>query len=218
MQTNPLFITFEGGEGAGKSTLIERVAAVLQKKGRPVVTTREPGGTQLGEHIRHWLLNRDFIIKVSKPAELMLFLASRAQHLEELIVPALGEGKDVICDRFCDSTIVYQGYARGLGVDYVERLCQLVCQGLAPQLTFYLDVDPAIGLKRSQRVHKEIAKAGTLDRIESESLEFHQKVRKGFLDLAKRYPERIHIIDASQTIEKVGTQVIDILESCLKTS
>lgn len=215
MSQRSLFLTFEGGEGAGKSTLIEGVVRYLTEEGRQVVQTREPGGTPLGEHIRHWLLNRDFSIPVGKQAELMLFLASRAQHLEELIVPALTAGKVVLCDRFCDSTIVYQGIARSLGREYVERLCNLVCMGLAPTVTFYLDIDPKIGLERSMRVHKEIAKAGTLDRIESEALEFHELVRNGFLELAKSHPDRIRIIDASQPIDQVLSQTIVHLEKVL---
>lgn len=210
----PFFISFEGGEGVGKTTLIERCADALALEGVKVIKTREPGGVTLAEHIRGWLLNQDFGISIGCKAELLLFLASRAQHLEELIEPSLKAGKIVLCDRFNDSTIVYQGIARGLGKDYVEKLCLLVCGSTVPSLTFFLDLEPELGLKRTLRLQKEHAREGIGDRIESESLQFHRQVREGFLQLAKENPGRIHILNANQTADQVFDQVWSILK-CL---
>lgn len=212
---NPLFITFEGGEGAGKTTLIDQVEAYLTNRGFSCVKTREPGGSKLGEYIRHWLLNRDFSIAVGKQAELQLFLAARAQHLEELILPALADKKVVLCDRFNDSTVVYQGVARGLGAGTVSQLCDLVCQGVTPTITFYLDVDPKEGLQRTARTHKETSAAGVLDRIEAEKLEFHQEVQKGFRALAKENPGRIKQLNANQSQHLVFGEVCKYLNALL---
>jgi len=198
-----LFITFEGGEGAGKTTLIDKLESTFTAMGLPVVRTREPGGSALSEHIRSWLLNKEFGVSVGHDAELLLFLAARAQHLEEVIIPALSQGKTVLCDRFNDSTIVYQGIARGIGYEKTKRLCELVCGKTLPDLTLYLDLDPAIGLLRTRAVHKENASEGEVDRIESEALDFHIKVREGFRRLAAAYPERIKTVDASLSCDTV---------------
>lgn len=208
-----MLITFEGGEGAGKTTLINRVEEALVKKGRSVIKTREPGGTGLSDHIRAWLLNRDFAIKVGKEAEVLLFLAARVQHLEELILPALKEGKIVLCDRFNDSSVVYQGLARGLGVDKIKDLCSLVCNNLEPNLTFFLDVDPAVGLERTKRVRKENATDGEVDRIESEGIDFHRLVQNGFRELARTDNKRIHTLDANKSENEVFSQALEILKS-----
>lgn len=205
-----LFITFEGGEGAGKTTLIDKIEQELKNRGVPVVRTREPGGTKLSEQIRHWLLDKSFDITVGDKAEMLLFLSARAQHLEELILPALAQGKVVLCDRFNDSTVVYQGVARGLGFDYVQKLCTLAC-GIEPDLTLFLDLDPRIGLARTRRTHKDTAKAGEMDRIESEKLEFHEKVRQGFLKLAASNTQRIHVLDATQSRDDVFSHALEIL-------
>jgi dTMP kinase len=210
------FISFEGGEGAGKTTLIKRCEAQLIASGARVVKTREPGGAKLSEFIRQWLLNRDFNIPVGHQAELLVFLASRAQHIEELIMPALKEGHIVLCDRFNDSTIVYQGIARGLGKEMVQQLCSLVCGIIVPSLTFYLDIQPEIGLQRTEKIHKENASAGEMDRIEGETLSFHRKVREGFLQLAKESPQRIHILDACQSEELVFQQAWSILKQSIQ--
>lgn len=206
------FITFEGGEGAGKTTLIERCANALIVEGAQVVKTREPGGSKLGEYIRKWLLNRDFSIQVGPKSELLLFLASRAQHLDELIQPALREGNIVLCDRFNDSTIVYQGVARGLGKETVQQLCKLICGDIVPSLTFYLDIDPEIGLKRTLMLNKENAKAGERDRMESEDLHFHRLVRQGFLLLARENAQRIHVLNANLSEDQVFEQAWTILK------
>ena len=202
MSKKGLFITFEGSDGCGKSTQLKMAAEYLQKKSFDVIATRDPGGTPLGQKIREILLHHDG--KVATYCELFLYLADRAQHIDEKIIPAIAEGKTVLCDRYVDSTLAYQGYARGLDADEILNLNNIVAKNLMPDLTFVFDVSTEIA---EQRVGK------TKDRMESEAKEFHQKVRSGFLDLAKKYPERIKIIDANQEIEKVHADVIKILEN-----
>lgn len=206
MTKKGLFITFEGGDGAGKSTLIEGIKSFILEKGLAIRVTREPGGTSLGEEIRHWLLHSGTASPMMAKTELLLFLASRAQHIEEVIVPSLERGEVVLCDRFNDSSIAYQGVGRNLGLDYVEKLCDDVCQKIVPDLTFYLDLDPQLGMKRRQQVNEKV------DRIEEAGLTFHQRVREGFLELARRHP-RIHVIDAKQSAEAVLQEALKILES-----
>lgn len=210
-----ILITFEGGEGAGKTTLIYKLEQELISRGKSVVKTREPGGSALSEYIRGWLLNRDFTIAVGNKAELLLFLAARAQHLEEFILPALKSGKIVLCDRFNDSTIVYQGVARGLGVSTVAALCDLVCDHLRPNLTFLLDLNSQAGLLRTKKAQKDNAKEGEVDRIEGEGLAFHEKVRQGFLSIAHQDPERVHVIDASCSIDQVYQAALNVIQERL---
>lgn len=198
-----LFITLEGCEGAGKTTLMSRLTDALCQRFDDVVATREPGGTALGERIRELILKRDQSYKLGAAAELLLILAARAQHIEEVILPALDRGAIVLCDRFIDSTIAYQGAGRDLGVDYVEILSLLSCQNLMPDHTLLLDLDPVMGLARSRRVHKAEAAAGEVDRMEAEALAFHQKVRQALLDRAAKDSKRITVIDASQPLEDV---------------
>jgi dTMP kinase len=205
-----LFITFEGGEGAGKTTLIEKIYAYLKAR-RAVLKTRAPGGTEIGKEIRHLLLHRQGEA-LSRRCELLLFLADRAQHVEEMILPALKKGKIVLCDRFNDSTIAYQGGARGLSPELTGNLCSFACDDLEPDLTLYLDLDPKIGFARNQ-------KAGlTKDRIESETLTFHQNIRKAFKKIAKKEPKRFIIIDASQSPDEVYTQAKEKIDALLKTN
>lgn len=206
----PLFITLEGGEGTGKTTLIDRLAETLVSKGYDVVKTREPGGTRLGELIRQWLLNHDPSIHIGCYAELMLFLAARAQHIEELIEPALAAGKIVLCDRFNDSSVAYQGAARGLGMAEVQKLCELACHGVLPQLTLFCDAHPEVGLQRAT------AQRGEKDRIESERIAFHMAVREGLQTLARQQPDRIHTIDASQSLEKVYQDALSVVLRALE--
>ncbi len=206
------FITFEGGEGSGKTTLLHQLAAFLTQNGYDVITTREPGGTDLGETVRNWVLHHHEAMSIGAKAELLLFLAARAQHIEEKILPALQAGQIVLCDRFNDSTIAYQGGARGLGIEYVQELCHLICGSVTPQLTLFLDVSPATGLARSQRVHKEHAASGKLDRIESEALDFHHKIQEVFQFLAKKEPLRIYTLDASKSQEDVQKEAILAIE------
>lgn len=204
-----LFITFEGGEGAGKSTLIQRLAQHLSNtQGRQVVITREPGGSPLGDRIRSLLLDKGTGVTIGPMAELLLLLTGRAQHIEALIEPALAAGKIVLCDRFNDSSVAYQGSGRGLGIETVRRLCDLVCQGVVPDLTFYLDVDPTVGLARSKSVTKENAKAGEGDRIEDEAILFHQRVRDGYREIAGQEPSRFKTLDAHQTQDQVFDEAL----------
>lgn len=202
-----IFITFEGGEGSGKTTLLKKVAGTLSQKGFSLVQTREPGGTPLGEDLRHVLLSSSGR-PISPHAELGLFLAARAQHVEELILPALHRGDIVLCDRFNDSSIAYQGEARGLGTKDVADVCRFFSLGLEPSLTLYLDIDPQIGLMRAKKRSKE-------DRIEQEAIVFHQKIRDGFLRLQKEHPDRFHTIDASLSLEIVYEQAMQLIFTLL---
>lgn len=213
----PLFITFEGGEGAGKTTLIQHLANFLDQEGFSVVVTREPGGTKLGDQIRHWLLRRDLHVSIGLKTELLLFLAARAQHVEEVILPALSENRIVLCDRFHDSTIAYQGIARGLGADSVQALCLYAANGLQPDLTFYIDVDPQVGLDRSKNLSKQEALAGDVDRLEAEKLEFHQTVRQAFHQIAQSDPQRFHILDGNQPQDQVLRQAENYIKNWIKS-
>ncbi len=210
-----LFVSFEGGEGAGKSSLIAQLDGHLATLGYSTLKTREPGGSTLGDQVRRWLLDTKSDVDIAAMAELCLFLASRAQHLHERIRPALASGGVVLCDRFNDSTIVYQGVGRGLGADRIEAMCQIVCEHTVPDLTFYLDVDPEVGLQRSRSTSKDTAGSGDLDRIESEAIEFHQAIREGYLALAQREPLRLHVIDAHQDPSDVFRQVAAAIQERL---
>lgn len=185
-----LFISVEGGEGAGKSTFATALRHLIEKRGRSAIQTREPGGTALAEEIRTLLLHPSKEVRIALRAELLLFLAARAEHIEEVILPALTEGKVVICERFHDSTIAYQGFGRHLGAGPVEQLCLLACGDLQPHVTFLLDLDPMRGLQRHLK-----NRGRELDRLEQEKLSFHQEVRRGYLYLAERYPERITLLN-----------------------
>lgn len=208
-------MTLEGGEGSGKTTLLHQLADYLTQKGYEVVTTREPGGTRLGDTIRDWLLHHNMQVSIGNKAELFLFLAARAQHIEEKILPALHDGKIVICDRFNDSTVAYQGGARGLGIKYVQKLCRLLCGSVLPQLTLLLNVSPEIGLSRAQKTEKKHATSGELDRIESEHLSFHVKIQQTLKSLAKKEPLRIYLIDANQPQLNVLKEAILAIEKLL---
>lgn len=205
MLSKSIFITFEGGEGAGKSTLIHRLEEHFIKNKQRVIVTREPGGTPLGEQVRQLLLNTEAVLIGSK-AELLLFLAARAQHVEEVIKPALEQGKIVLCDRFNDSTVAYQGYARELGAKTVQELCAFVCGKTVPDLTFYLDIDPRTGMDRAIRQQRN------MDRMEKEKVAFHNKVREGFLAIADKEQDRVYIIDASQTADEVFQQTLRVIQ------
>lgn len=202
-----LFFTFEGGEGSGKTTLQARLLDHLNSLGYGILSTRAPGGTPLGASIRELLLHKEKI-HLSKQSELFLFLADRAQHVEEVIVPALKEKKIILCDRFNDSTIAYQGAARGGDTSFIETLCAFTVGNLTPHLTFYLDIDPVLGLKRAQEAIVKDGKA-SYDRLEKEKLEFHEKVRRAYLALSKKYSERIIVVDASQPLDTVFNVVLE---------
>lgn len=196
MRENGMFITFEGGDGAGKTTLIEKIFAYLVGSTLDVVKTRAPGGTALGQEIRKLVLEQKEIA-LSKRSELLLFLADRAQHVEEVIAPALARNQIVLCDRFNDSTLAYQSGARGFSEAEVRAFCHFACQGVEPNLTLYLDLDPEIGFARAKKSR------GSSDRIESEDLEFHRNIRRAFHRIAEQEPKRFILLDASRSPEEV---------------
>lgn len=204
-----LFITFEGGEGSGKSTLIEALANTLISKGRSVVTTREPGGIPIAEKIREVILDRSHT-SMDARTEALLYAAARRQHLVEKVIPAIEAGSIVLCDRFIDSSLAYQGYARGLGMDEVWAINLFAIQERMPDLTLFLDLEPSVGLAR-------IAKAAEreVNRLDLEKLEFHERVRTGYEMLLERHPNRIERINADQTRDKVFSQVLSIIEARL---
>ena len=197
------FITMEGGEGAGKSTMMSRVAAWLENAGHRVIRTREPGGTDLAEKLREILLDRDNN-SLSGRAELLLMFAARAQHLEELIRPALTRGDWVLCDRFTDATWAYQGGGRGLPRHEIETLEKLVHGDLQPDLTLLLDLPVEQGLKRA-------ARRSQADRFEQESARFFEQVRGAYLERAAAAPERFAVIDASSNMTEVWSQIESVL-------
>jgi dTMP kinase len=199
------FITIEGGDGSGKTTLSDRLMQMLQSKGYSVLRTREPGGTPLSEHLREILLNTDGKFEIAPKTELLLYLAARAQNVEERIKPALHEGQIVICERFNDSTTVYQGCGRNLGMQFVEEICTRLFDG--PDFTLFLDVDPEEGMQRVKLGRNE-----KYDRLELEKLQFHKEVRQGYLHLADEHPNRIVILDASQSQEQVFQEAWKALE------
>jgi len=207
-----LFITFEGGEGCGKSTQIATLKARLEAAGRSVVQTREPGGTPLGESIRKLLQHDDAGHGMSPEAELLLFAASRAQHVRELIAPAIAADQIVLCDRFLDSTTVYQGVARAIDAEQVDAINQFAVGTTKPDLTILIDLPPEIGLAR---VHAR--SDGKLDRIEQEAIEFFQAVRQGYLALAASEPERFVVFDGSCSIEATADKIWDLVRSRFDT-
>jgi len=203
------FVTFEGGEGTGKTTQLTRLLTALRAAGRDPVETREPGGTAIGNQIRKLLLDRGNV-RMAAPTELLLYEASRAQLVHEVIRPALAAGRIVLCDRFTDSTTAYQGYGRGLELSLVARLNALGSDGVTPDLTFLFDLDPAVGLARAA---ERLRAPGTrADRIEGEVLAFHQRVREGFRALASAEPDRFMVVDASRGILEIEAELHRRLE------
>ncbi len=208
------FITFEGGEGSGKSTVAESIAASLREQGHDVLLTREPEGTALGRHI--WAFFRDLAASgetMTAEAELFLFAAARAEHVRTVITPALESGQVVLCDRFADSTTAYQGHGRGVDLPTVEAASVAACGGLSPDLTLVLDVPAAEGLRRARALEADDAKIA--DSIGSESLAFHERVREGFLAIAKAHPERVTIIDAAGPLTDVEASAAEVIERML---
>ena len=199
-----MFLTVEGVEGAGKSTFIGLLEAELVKRGIPFLRTREPGGCALGRQIRPLLL--DAAQKVDARAELFLFLADRAQHVADTIRPALARGEWVICDRYADSTIAYQGYGRGMDVELLQSLNDCATGGLWPDITFLLDLPAEVGLSRALARNGREGLTQSEGRFEAEALAFHQRIREGFLARAARWPERFRVLDASQSPEDVAAQ------------
>jgi dTMP kinase len=203
------FITFEGPEGSGKSTQLRMLGERLRKSGHDVLETQEPGGTHIGIQIRHVLLdarNRE----LCPTAELLLMFASRAQNVDELILPALWAGRTVLSDRFTDSTLVYQGVGRGLGPDVVYELDRIACRGLIPDLTLLIDIDAETGLARARR--RSVRTEDSETRMEEQDVGFHRRVRDAYRQLAADEPARVKLIDGSQTREQVAEQVWEAVQ------
>jgi dTMP kinase len=199
MATPGLFVTFEGMDGCGKTTQIERLADWLRQQGRQVLLTRNPGGTELGQAIRNLVLHTAEVTQapVNPWAELMLYMADRAQHTQQVVLPALAQGQIVLCDRHMDSTLAYQGYGRGIDLAMIRQLNDLACQGCLPDVTILLDGPLEVLLAR-------VTNRGKVDRLESEALAFKQRVQQGFLDLVAAEPTRIRTFDATKTQDEVA--------------
>lgn len=204
-----MFITLEGPEGSGKTTAVETAVNKLMEMGYQIVRTREPGGTPIAEQIRNVILDKNNTA-MDPRTEALLYAASRRQHLVEKVWPALKEGKIVICDRYLDSSLAYQGGARGLGVDNILNINLFATENTWPDLTLLFDIKPEIGLERiAKNANREV------NRLDLEKIEFHNKVRQTFLGLSKRYPERFVVIDASQSREKVAEDTLQAILSRL---
>ena len=199
-----LFITFEGPEGSGKSTQLRRLAARLRSEGRTVLETAEPGGTAIGMQIRRVLLDAKNH-ELRPTTELLLMFAARAQNVDELILPALSRGEIVLCDRFTDSSLVYQGAARGLGAEVVYEVDRIACRGLVPDLTIVVDIATEAGLERA-RARNEDAH-GVETRLDEQAIDFHRKVRDAYLQLASDEPGRVTLVDGAGSVEKVEKDV-----------
>ncbi|MBO7120928.1 MAG: dTMP kinase [Bacilli bacterium] len=205
-----MFITFEGGEGAGKSTAIKRIVEKLTSEGYEIVLTREPGGTPIAEEIRNVILDKKNTA-MDPRTEALLYAASRRQHLVEKVIPALKEGKLVLCDRFIDSSLAYQGGAREIGIDNVYNMNLFATEGMLPDLTILFDIKPEEGLARiAANSQREV------NRLDVEKLAFHNKVRDSFHELAKKFPERFVIIDASKGPDEVFEESYKAIEDRLK--
>lgn len=205
-----MFVTFEGGEGAGKSTAIKSIVEALEKKGRKILLTREPGGTPISEEIRKIILDKANTA-MDPRTEALLYAASRRQHVVEKILPALKRGEIVLCDRFIDSSLAYQGVARGIGIDEVYEMNRFAIGDLEPDLTIFFDIDPEVGLARIAK-----NKDREVNRLDVEKLSFHKMVREAFLSLAKRFPERYVVIDASKDPQTVFEEAYEPIENRLR--
>lgn len=205
-----LFITLEGGEGSGKTTIIKVLSAMLQERGISYMVTREPGGIRIAEGIRELLLHPDHT-EMDVRTEALLYAAARRQHLIEKVEPALEQGMVVICDRFIDSSLAYQGYARGIGIDEILSINAFATEGRFPDHTFYLDIDPEQGLARIAA-----GKGREINRLDLEEIRFHHQVREGYRQVAAMYPQRIVIINAEQALEAVAQDIKEYLNRFLK--
>ena len=209
-----MFVTFEGIEGCGKTTQMERLADTLKRQGISLITTFEPGGTRIGKDIRRILLdNRN--VDLSPLAELILYAADRAQHMEEVIKPALDQGKWVICDRFVDATLAYQGVARSQDMMLIQFLNEESTRGISPDMTFLLDCPVKMGLERAIKRNENLSQQGQ-DRFERETFDFHSKVKRGYLDLANEHKERFVIIDASLSEDEIEKEIFKRIEPHLR--
>ena len=209
-----MFISLEGIEGCGKTTQITGLRTYLEDRGHACVVTREPGGTGIGEKIRSILLDpaSSGLVPV---AELLLYMADRAQHIQALIKPGLAQGKIVLCDRYFDATLVYQGFARGLDVQLIRDLHRLLLEDLKPDVTLLLDLPPRVGLERAWQELDSDMRSGRESRFEEETVSFHDKVRTGYLELARLEPQRFQIIDASRKVEQVQADIRDVIARLL---
>ncbi|MDR2125170.1 MAG: dTMP kinase [Desulfovibrio sp.] len=205
-----MFITFEGIEGAGKTSILDRLCPALSDEGISFVRTLEPGGSELGRSLRALLLDKRYAL--TKEAELFLYLADRSQHVREVIRPALERGDMVISDRYIDSTLCYQGHGREMNVERLIRLCGFSAGDLWPDLTIIFDLDPEISLERARRRNLEAGTTVTRGRFEAERLDFHRRIRRGYLALATQYPQRCRTVDASRPFDDVYNQVTAVLE------
>ncbi len=199
------FITFEGVEGAGKSTQAKLLYQYLIDKGKDAILTKEPGGTKTGQKIRQILLEKTDEI-FPPVAELMLYEADRNFHIHNLIKPSLQQGKYIICDRFTDSTLAYQGYARGLNINLIKQLNEIATEGIKPNITFLIDIPVEEGLKRIKQIRQA-------DRIEDEDIQFHKRLREGFLKIAENEKDRIVVLDGLETPDNIFKKVIEILKN-----
>jgi dTMP kinase len=209
------FITFEGIDGTGKTTQLKALESHLRARGRSCVSTREPGGTPLGNLIRQAVLEVGER-PVAPATELFLYLADRAQHVQDVIVPALDAGKIVLCDRYTDSTLAYQGYGRGIDLKLLRQLNEIADRGARPDLTFLLDCPVALGLSRTLQRQRNAAVGEREDRFEREKLEFHERVRAGFLDMARADARRFRVLDAQRSAEEVARQIRQIIDGEVK--
>lgn len=204
------FVTFEGPEGSGKTSVLKAISSELQQRGnQEYILTREPGGNRISEAIRNIILDTR-LTEMDARTEALLYAAARRQHLVESVFPALSKGKLVLCDRFVDSSVVYQGAGRGLGEQEILQMNQFATEGLIPDVTFYFDLLPEVGLTRIKE-HRQ----NEINRLDQESLAFHNKVHEAYLELAKENPTRIILIDATQTLKKVIDQTIEQLKTKL---
>ncbi len=210
-----MLITLEGIEGSGKTTQIEYMAAYFRETGHDCVITKEPGGTGIGEKIRAILLNPENH-KMDPLAELLLYAADRAQHVHEIIIPMQRAGKIVVCDRFHDSTTVYQGFARGLDMGLIQRLNALVMGDVSPDVTFVLDLPVELGLKRAWKQIQNGSRNEAETRFENEKRQFHEKVRNGYLTLALREPDRFCVVDAAKAPDQVRAAIVERLNALVK--
>ncbi len=206
---NGIFITFEGPEGSGKTSVINGIKSYFEENSIDYIATREPGGIRIAEDIRNIILNKDNV-EMDAHAEALLFAASRSQHFYEKVKPAIEANKVILCDRFIDSSLAYQGHARGLGIDEVYEINKFGIGNIMPDLTIFIDVPPKMGL---ERVFNNIRK---IDRLDLETLEFHELVYEGYMEVHKRFPERFVIVDGTKSIEEVTQSTLDIIKSHLK--
>lgn len=210
--TRGLFITFEGPDGAGKTTQIEKFAAYLEEQNRPFLLTREPGGTRISDAIRALILHPEHTEMINE-TEVLLYAASRAQHVKEKIVPALNEGLTVLCDRFVDASVAYQGYGLGIDIKKIVFINDFATGGLTPDRSYFIDISPDHARKRL--VQRSGHKA--LDRIEQKDIQYHEKVRQGFLQLYERNQERVCLIDGHQSVDDIFTTIKKDFETIFQT-